>query len=72
MKNRLNKKRILYTICFTLLGIIDFTRFTQQQSVWGPLVNCSGILLLIMVAGAYKLQEFSNRFTYIWSVVMES
>ncbi len=64
------RKKFLYTTCFVMLGMIDFVRHTQQQNVWGPLVNCSGVLLLIITASAYKLKEFRCGFSYIWSGIL--
>lgn len=54
IKEYMFRKKILYTICFIILGIIDFVRHTQQEVWWGPMVNCTGILLLIIVLSQYK------------------
>lgn len=67
MKGKFLRKKTLYTICFILLGLIDFVRHTQQEELWGPLVNCAGILLLVITASQYKLKELKGRFAYIWS-----
>lgn len=66
----LDKKKVLYTVCFVLLGMVDFVRHTQQQEWWGPFVNFTGIILMIITATAYKLREFKCRFSYIWSAIM--
>ena len=63
-------KRFLYIVVFVLLNLIDFVRQTQQQELWGPIVNITGVLLLVIVASAYRLREFMCRFTYIWTGVM--
>ena len=36
MKGKVLRKKTLYTICFILLGLIDFVRHTQQEELWGP------------------------------------
>lgn len=66
-RKSVDKKKLLYTICFVMLNLIDFVRHTQQQSLWGPLVNVSGILLLVMIAGTYKRQELMSRFACVWT-----
>lgn len=66
IREKIFRKKILYTICFILLSIIDFVRHTQQEVWWGPIVNCIGILLLIISLSAYKLKELMCRFSYIW------
>lgn len=66
----MSKKRVFYTVCFVLLGMIDFVRHTQEQELWGPLVNVTGILLLLITASAYQLKEFRCRFVYLWSGAM--
>ena len=67
VKKILFRKKTLYTICFILLGMIDFVRHTQQQEWWGPAVNCTGIILMIIVLSEYKRKEILCRFSYIWS-----
>lgn len=64
---KLFRKKTLYTICFILLGMIDFVRHTQQESWWGPIVNCTGILLLVIILSEYKLKELMCRFSCIWT-----
>ena len=61
---KVNKKgkKFLYIIIFLLLGLIDFARHTQEQEVWGPLINCEGILLLVIAASAYRLRNSDVRF----------
>lgn len=66
-KGKIFAKRALYTICFILLGMIDFTRQTQGLGCWEPVVNCTGVLLLLIVLCQYKLREFVNLFSCIWS-----
>lgn len=67
IKETMFRKKTLYTICFIMLGMIDFVRHTQQEMLWGPAVNCAGILLLVITASQYKLKELKCCFSYIWS-----
>lgn len=69
IKGKFIRKKVLYTICFILFSIIDFVRHTQQEVWWGPIVNCTGILMLIISLSAYKLEELMCRFSYIWSCI---
>lgn len=41
--------QILYTILFTLMMLIDWTRGSQAGSVWAITVNCVGILFGIII-----------------------
>ena len=67
VKQYLCSKRMFYTLCFVLLGMIDFVRHTQQEQWWGPAVNCTGILLMMIVLSEYERKEIMCLFTYIWS-----
>lgn len=69
IRERFFRKKVLYTICFILFNIIDFVRHTQQEIWWGPIVNFTGILMLIISLSSYKLEEIMCRFFYIWSCV---
>lgn len=73
VKESLLRKKTLYTICFIFLGMIDFVRHTQQESWWGPIVNCTGILLMVIVLSKYKPKDLLCRFSWVWtgiSVIM--
>lgn len=69
-KTRISGKKLLYTVCFAFLGMIDFIRHTQQENWWGPIVNCTGIVIMIITLSAYKLKELRCRFSYIWSGIL--
>ena len=69
LKEKFFKKKVLYAVCFILFSIIDFVRHTQQEVLWGPIVNSTGILLLIITLSAYQLKDLMCRFSYIWSCI---
>lgn len=62
-------KKWIYTICFLLLGIVDWSRHTQLLEVWGILVNATGLLLLAMILPQYSIKELKGPFAYVWSAL---
>lgn len=63
-------KRILYTVCFAALCLIDCVRHTLGEEWWGPLVNCGGLLLLLITLTACKRKELKRIFNYVWTALV--
>lgn len=65
MKN----KKPLYIVLFILLNFIEWLKGTQNGYVWMTGVNCIGFVMMVMIASAYPLKLFWNRFSGIWTAV---
>lgn len=65
-----NGKRLLYTLCFAGLVLIDYTRHTHEEMWWGPLVNCAGLLFMLITFSACKREDFRHMFCYLWTGAM--
>lgn len=62
-------KRLLYTICFIALNLLDFVRNTQNGDIWSVAANCTGLVMMIIVGSAYARKDILNPFFYVWSVL---
>lgn len=70
LKQKLFSKRTLYIMCFMALNLIEFLRGgSTSGSIWYVAVNCTGIVMLVMIASAYKIREFCTVTNAIWTAV---
>ena len=68
IKEKLFTKRTLYILCFMALNLIEFLRGGSTYGyVWYVAVNCTGIVMLVMIASAYKIKEFCTIINGIWT-----
>lgn len=68
IKEKLFTKRILYILCFMALNLIELLRGGSTQGyVWYVAINCTGIVMLVMVASAYKIKDFCTILNGIWT-----
>lgn len=61
-------KRVLYVLCFMALNLIEFLRASQTGDIWQVAVNCTGFVVMIMIASAYPLKEFCTIPNGIYTV----
>lgn len=70
IKEKLFTKRTLYILCFMALNLIEFLRGGSSYGhVWYVAVNCTGIVMLVMIASVYKIREFCTVSNAIWTVL---
>ena len=56
---------ILYTIAFILLALIDWTRGSQNGDVWAFAVNCTGIIMTVIMFIPHLRKEKQSSRNYI-------
>ena len=61
-------KKTLYLLCFMALNLIEFLRASQTGDIWHVAVNCTGFVVMIMIASAYPLKEFCTIPNGIYTV----
>lgn len=70
IRKTLFDKRILYILCFMALNLIEFLRGGSVPGyVWYVAVNCTGIVMFVIVASAYKLKKFCTITNAIWTIL---
>ena len=67
IKNAIWGKRTLYVFCFLMLNFIDLLRNTQTGDIWKTVANCTGLVVMILIAGAYPFKALLSVFSYIWT-----
>lgn len=68
-KNVVLSKRTLYTICFFLLMVIDWTRGSQVGSTWAWTVNMTGVIMAVILFSAYDFKTFLKPVYLVYSTV---
>lgn len=58
-------KRILYMLCFLLLGIIDQRRNSASGEVQMIFTNGTGVVIALMIIPSLNLEKFKNKI-YLW------
>lgn len=61
--------RALYILCFIALNFIEFLKASQRGDVWYVAVNCTGLVMMVILFSAYKLKEFVDIFNIGYTVV---
>lgn len=67
MRKRLFTQKTIYILCFMALNLIDLLRTTQNGDIWQTAANCTGLAVMILIAGAYPIKTFLSVFSYIWT-----
>lgn len=65
----INYKRWLYFGCFVMLNLIEFLKATQNGDVWYVAVNCTGLVVMVIVLSAYQLRAFVDRVNIAYTAV---
>lgn len=60
-------KKTLYVLCFLALNFIDLLRNTQTGDIWKTVANCTGFVVMVLIASAYPLKKLLTVFTYLWT-----
>jgi len=67
MKKAIFSKKMIYTLCFFALMLIDWTRGSQVGSTWAWTVNMTGVVMAILLATAYEPKSFLKPVYMIYS-----
>lgn len=62
-------KQFLYTLCFIVFMVIDWTRGSQVGSTWAWTVNMTGVVMAVILFSAYHPKEFVKPVYLIYSAV---
>lgn len=62
-------KRLLYTLCFVALFVIDWMRGSQAGAIWAWAVNMTGVIIAIILFSSYPLKEFKKPIYLLYSVI---
>lgn len=66
---KLLTKRCLYVLCFMALNLIELLRASQTGDVWYVAVNCTGLVVMVMLGSVYPLKEFCDLWNGIYTVL---
>ena len=60
-------RKIIYTLCFVALCVIDQIKGSAPGRAQMIAVNCIGLLMAVMILSAYSLRDFLKVPYYIWT-----
>ncbi len=63
---KLLTKRTLYILCFMALNLIEFLRASQTGNIWKTAVNCTGLVMMVLVFSQIPLRELVCRFNAVY------
>lgn len=69
IKKNTFSKQFLYTICFIVFMVIDWTRGSQVGSTWAWTVNMTGVAMAGILFSAYPAGDFRKPVYLIYSVI---
>lgn len=61
-------KKNVYFLCVLALNLIEFLRATGNGDVWKTAANCTGLVIMVLIASACDLKRFLCPFSYIYTV----
>ncbi len=64
-----NRKRVLYTLCFIALSIIDLLKGGAKGDIWYVAVNCTGLVMMIFIFSAYPLKDFFDLWNGVYTIL---
>lgn len=67
--NRIISRKTLYVLCFMLLNLIDVLKGSQSGDVWYVAVNCTGLVVMVIVASGWPLRDFLTISNGIYTLV---
>ena len=68
LRNVLFTKKNIYTLCFILFMIIDWTRGSQVGSTWAWTVNMTGVVLSVIMLSTYNIRVFLKPIYIVYSL----
>lgn len=63
----MDKKRILYTVCFIAINMLDFVCNTQNGDIQSMAVNAMGIVILVIIATGHSVRDMLTGVNLIWT-----
>ncbi len=68
-KSKLIVKRVIYTLCFMLFCVINQIRGSLDGATQMAAVNCTGLLMGIIILSAYQWQDFKKPAYLVWTII---
>jgi hypothetical protein len=62
-------RRILYTICFALLCVVDWVNGSQDGRLQFIATNLIGVLMGVVILSTYRFKEFLKPAYYVWAAL---
>ena len=62
-------KKAIYFLCFVALNLIELLKASQSGAVWYVAVNCTGLVVMILVVSGWPLKDFLNLTNGIYTVL---
>lgn len=67
--NRIISRKTLYVLCFMLLNLIEVLKASQTGDVWYVAVNCTGLVVMVIVVSGWPLRDFLTISNGIYTLV---
>lgn len=62
-------KKTLYTLCFIAINIIELLRASMTGDIWYVAVNCTGLVMMIVVFSAYPIKDFLDLWNGVYTLL---
>ena len=69
LKDSVFKKKILYTLCFVALCVIDQIKGSADGRTQMIAVNCTGFVMAVIILSAYRLRDFVKIPYLVWTAI---
>lgn len=66
LKDSLFRKKIVYTLCFVALCVIDWIKGCADGRIQMIAINCTGFIMAVIIFSAYHLRDFIKVQYLIW------
>ena len=62
-------KKAIYFLCFVALNLIELLKASQSGAVWYVAVNCTGLVVMILVVSGWPLRDFCTPGNGIYTIL---
>lgn len=69
IQNKRNQQRVLYTLCFFTLCLIDWVKGSLNGRAQMTATNMTGIVVAVMILSALNLKQFFKQVYAVWLVL---
>lgn len=69
LKDCVFRKKIVYTLCFVVLCMIDQLKGSADGRIQMIAVNCTGFVMAVIILSAYRLKDFVKIPYFVWTVI---
>lgn len=66
---KIKSKYALYFLCFAALNLIEFLKATQRGNIWAAAVNCTGLVMMVIIFSQLPLRDFLKPVNYAYTVL---